>query len=506
MTLNPIFWLHARINGRKRSMVLIPVIYAGVVILFATLSFRVADAKRDYPQLYSTWLMFMTAAQGLFLLIVAPSLIRRSVQRDFDSGMMESHRLSPMSNLRIVLGYLTGAPMQALLLCGVSALLGSYFATQLGMLPGMGGRIGLGVTMLGWGTALASMLVLSAAVCAAVLLVAIATGGKTNVGLLILVGVFGGWFAVLFVPGLALLTGVFSGGTVFNLLTKPTATGNPAVIFSAAALQFVYFLIFVAACCGKLRHPERALLSLRLGTILLVTWGLTLVAGMAVVGSFSGMFPPLEDIGWAQVLASTAAFMLVALLPLIAAATDARAADTASAINRTRSGRATVLRLVPFLLALTTVGCMLLMRLFVVRWLAKLPPVELAAGLIASLVASALFFWTAFCFCYSLAALSIRMRVWVPLVVGAQLAGPLALESLARFVVHEMGNGHWPDAGYLAAMSPIGTFWTASYGSLVACGIGLVVQAAGAAIATVWARRIRRGLSLLSVPRARAIG
>ncbi len=505
MTRNPLFWLHLRIGGSTRTVVLVPVAYATAILFFAGLSLYLSS-RRDHPQIYATWLSIMTAAQAIFLLLLAPSAIRRSVQRDFESGMMESHRLTPMSNLRIVLGYLTGAPFLALLLCGVSAVFGSYFAARYGMTPGLGGSMGLGVTLLGWGTALGCMLVLAAAICAVVLLTAIATGGKTNlVGLILLIGIFGGWMAVMFIPGLALLSGVLSGGMLVGMFTKSAAVGNPAVIFSASGLQFVYFLIFLAACCAKLRHPERAVFSVGLGMILLLTWGLTLVAGMAVAGAYAWMFPPWKDADTPQVLASTAAFIVVALLPLVAAATDAHALDAAGALERRRSRAATRVRLVPPLLAVCTIACMALMQQFRIALHPSLPGWLVAAGLIASWLACALFFWGMFCFCYALLGLSVRLRIAVPLGVGVLLGGPLLLEGLAQFVVTELGGGRWPDAGYLSAISPVGTLAAAARGSLVVCGLGLVVQAGIAVGLTMWARRVRRGLSTLGVPTARRL-
>jgi len=168
MSLNPLFWLHLRIGGSARTNVIIAIAFTAVVIVFASISLYVAGmeagprgAAQAYARVNAVWLVIMTVAQGVFLLLLAPSAIRRAVQRDFDSGMIESHRLSPMSNLKIVLGYVTGAPIQALMLYALSLVFGSYFATRYALSTGLGGAIGLRVTLSAWCFAQGGMLVLA---------------------------------------------------------------------------------------------------------------------------------------------------------------------------------------------------------------------------------------------------------------------------------------------------------------------------------------------------------
>jgi hypothetical protein len=505
MSLNPLFWLHLRISGSPRTNVTIAVAFTAVVVLFAAISFYVAGteaglraAAQAYARVNAAWLVIMTVAQGVFLLLLAPSAIRRAVQRDFDSGMIESHRLSPMSNLRIVLGYMTGAPIQALMLSALSLVFGSYFATRYALSTGLGGTIGLRVTLSGWYLAQGAMLVLAAMVGAVVLLSALATRGKGNViGLLALIAIFGGWAVIAFVPGLALLTGVLSGGVLIELLTTGTVSGEPVVILNAAVLQFVFCVIFLAAACGKLRAPDRPLFSLRLGLILLCVWGFTLVAGMHGAPKHAWLFSEWRHYGHAQLIASTMAFMLVGLFPLIAAAVNLFHHDRAAAFGERRETQWHVTpKLVPPVLALLTALCLFLM-------FRGLDPEQLMSPTLrefgsrptrVAILSAILFsFWIDFNWIYFLAAHGRRMLVNVLIMLVLLKGVPLGLDSLISYIGRELAGLNWTGYGYLSGLSPIGTLMLAPNGG-TPVWVGVAFQAGLAFAATGLGRRARHRL------------
>ena len=281
MSLNPFYWLHLRISGSARTNVVIVSVFAAVIIAFYSISFSIVD-RNDAPSLNGTWLMIMTLAQAAFLLLLGPAAVRRAVQRDFDNGMIESHRLTPMSNLKVVLGYLSGAPVQAEMLYAVSLLFGIYFASRYALSPGLGGVVGLQATLLGVCFAQGCLLMLSLMICSMILLSALATRGKANViGIMVVVCLFGGWMAIAFVPGLSLLLGIMSGTVLFTVITKGQTGGDPSVIAAAALLQLLFSLIALRAACGQLRGLDKPLFSIRLGLLLLLVWGFTLVGGDA---------------------------------------------------------------------------------------------------------------------------------------------------------------------------------------------------------------------------------
>ena len=116
-----------------------------------------------------------------------PAAVRKAVLRDFQSGMIESHRLSPMSGPKIVIGYMTGAPVQSGCLLLASLLLGTAFAAHVA-------RDLSAVVLTGWYVMQGCLLCLAFMVAALSLLVALGTAGKVDVLTVgVLLVIFGGW-------------------------------------------------------------------------------------------------------------------------------------------------------------------------------------------------------------------------------------------------------------------------------------------------------------------------
>lgn len=504
MALNPLLWLHLRISGSARSNVTIAVAYTAVVIVFAGVSYYVAALEANprtvqqvYARINAVWLVIMTIAQGVFLLLLAPSAVRRAVQRDFESGMMESHCVSPMSNLKIVLGYLTGAPIQAFLLYALSLVFGSYFATRYALSPGLGGTIGLRATLSGWYLAQGCMLVLAAAAGALVLLTSLATRGKGNIiGVLALIGVFGGWVAIAFVPGLALLAGVLSGGVLIGLLTSAKIGGDPFVIVAATVLQSVFGVILLAAACRKLRAPDHPLFSIPLGLVLLVFWGFTLVAGMWVAPRHDWLFGEWRDYQVAQLISSTVVFMLIALFPLTAAAGGLFRHDRAASFGERKAGPSrSRLMLMPLVLGVLSALVLFLMSRAMAGELATGTRIAFEswltwAAIVAALVLS---FWTDFNWSYHLAVRGGRVVVGLLIMLVLLKGVPLLLDSAIKLFARELAEVEWGGYGYLTGLSPVGTLMLVPEGG-ARLWVGLIFQAALAGGATLLGRRACRRL------------
>ena len=76
MTINPLWWLHMRVTGRPRAYLYLALGYLAIVIVFTTISYRVytSSATQAKPgAFFSVWLMIVTGAQALFLLLLIPS-------------------------------------------------------------------------------------------------------------------------------------------------------------------------------------------------------------------------------------------------------------------------------------------------------------------------------------------------------------------------------------------------------------------------------------------------
>lgn len=469
---------HFRLAGGWRQNLAILIGYLGLVVFTATLFYRTAGPS-DFGQVSGALLGIVTGVQGLMLLLVAPGAIRNAVKRDFDTGMMESHRLTPLTGLSLVLGYLTGPTAQALMMYGMGLLVGGYFAGSYGQSIGF-----VGASVGGWYFSQLCLLPLALLIAALVLLTAVATRGKANLlAILVLGGVFSGWLVVHLVPGVALLMGVMSAGLLGKLVGLGAIGGSdPAVLGWAMLLQVAVALPLYAAACRKVRYPHRPAFSLFLGLALLAATAVCLATGMYYLGDYNQWTGWERQPQW-QTLGSVLTFMLVALLPLVAAATK----SSAPVAERARRVGTLVCHAVPALLALSTAGLLL-----VIVWTPDASVVSAECWPLV-LVALLLSFHTDFAVIRLAQRTGLSVFVallvdWIvlkilPVVVTS--AAAIAQELLGREVVV---------AGWLGGLSPLGTLldalrFTPTWPGLGFQGVVLVVLA-------VAALRLRRPLAV----------
>ncbi|MBI5866541.1 MAG: hypothetical protein HZB38_18905 [Planctomycetes bacterium] len=481
---NPLWWVHLQMAGRLRGLAILGGAFLAVIFLFHSLSYKLADA-RDAGKLSAVWLGIMTVAEGLFLLVLAPGAIRRAVQRDFQSGMIESHRLTPMSNWRIVLGYLIGPTAQAAVLFAAGLLVGTYFAAESAAGLQLGAALTARVWIGGWILVIATFLAVAIMFSSFVLLTGIATSGKTNViGVVIAIGVFGGWMVVFAVPGLGLLLGVFGGGALLDAIffRSGAVSVDPRTAMLTAPLQLVFAGIFLNAACGKLRRPERAIFGIWQAVVLLVVWGLTLVVGLAQLDTYAPLFGEFGSGASIQIICSIAAFMLVAFFASRAAAVDLLLADRAAAHGERPPAGHTRSRIgVPILLA----GLTWLALAAMIRW----TPAEVmdsavlgwTANRVALLSVCAAFFLSFaidFGWLYITAVWGMRPMICVLLLAVGLKAIPIVADLALFAAFTESSHSPWTGWGYLTALSPIGTLMLLNADLDNRLWIGLAVQAA----------------------------
>lgn len=481
MLLSPLTRVHFQLSGGWRHNALIVGVYVLLAFALSGLVYHNTPPD-DHAEVSRTFLMIIGAVQCVLALLLAPMAVRKAVLRDFQSGMIESHRLTPLSGLNLVVGYLTGPAAQSLLLIATGSVVGGYFAGHYGYALGFAG------TMIGgWYFSQFCLLTLALLVTMAVLLTALATAGKTSlVGLLVVVGVFGGWFFVALVPGLALLLGVMSAGLLLRIMGPPGPMGSdPAVLAWAVLLQIALSLVLIASACRKVRAPHEPAFNIPLGLLLLGVSGATLVAGWRFFGDFTWLFGS-EHRAQAQWLGSTVTFVLVALFPLVAAADRRWRRDRTAAL--TSSPAAPIVPhpdLMPVLLTLLAAGLMLLMSP------APLVREGRPAAELALLLALALSFWTDYVWVYvafarGMKVLGVLAVVWVGLKgVPLMIDGAFAL---VAEIMSDQGGIGWRFAG----LSPIGTLIVVVIDKGYVWA-GLVVQFVIAVFSTVVALRVRRG-------------
>ncbi len=482
MNWNPLLWVHMRLIG-KRSIVLMPAIVGVGIVILSAMSFNSVQGEADAWQIANFWQWLCCGAQALFLFLMAPSAVRRAVSRDTESGMLISHRLTPMSNTKIVVGYMTGPAAQLFLLVLVCMFLGAVFNAIIVIQKQQ--QTALTV----WAGIQSSMLCLSFMLMALMLLVSLVTGGKGNVitGLAVL-AFFGGVFLLQLVPGLALLFGVLN---LFSLLSLLGMTGGFTLTpLVGCVAQAAFGAIFFAACCRRIRQPEKSMFSLPLALLLSLMTGFTLVGGMLnpqLLQQLGNEFAtPM------QIVFSTATQALVTLFILSATATKAVTDDRRARYGEGRGSGAAWLGF-PLLSAAITILTMVAMATMrSVDAFLELRSIALlgAAFLAAAIVDYAILYW---------AAAAGRKGVIALIIILALRIGPLIVDGLLSIVRLVFSDGPEEFAYVFSGLSPFGTFMMlrGESGLLLS---GLIGQGALAAIALMLVRRTRARLTGAGLP------
>lgn len=493
--MNPLLWLHFRLVGVTNAL-----IYVGVFVLLviggAGISYRSAPATES-GRVSGIWLGIITAGQGLFLMIMLAAAVRRAVLRDFQTGMIESHRLSPLSGATLISGYLLGPPVQVWLLYCASLFFGTIFAGHYGY------SLGVNSVVPAWYFLQACMLTLSFMFTTLVLLTALGSSGKANViGLLVMVSVFGGWYVVTLVPGLALVLGLMSAETLFYAMSK-SQISDPKTVVVAATLQMLFGLIFFLAASRKVRVPERAMFSVVLGTILALLAGSTLVAGFGKDDTSTLMTRDFHMPVELQIIVSAAVFLLISFIPLISSAVDASLADRVSAFGEpVNVAQRRFLSFMPIVLGL--------MALLVVSGMCKLSGMfdrmelsvtETWPSLIAFrfmiFAAFTLSFWTDYQLLYVMATRGRGMIFVILLSCAILKILPFLLDLPVLAMVERSNVPISLSNGYFSGGSPIGTLTLLLVPGGKAIG-GLLFQLVIAVVATVLGARARMAIAPLA--------
>lgn len=499
--MNPLWWLHLRISGNVKSNLYLLLAYFGIVGLATTMSYNFLLEDRTNKAaiggFYSVWAGIISGAQAIFLLLLVPGAIKRAVQRDYQLGMVESLRLTPMSDTRVIIGYLIGPAIPPLLLFLPGLLMGAYFSMQAANNSGIGQALGTS-GVLGMWFGLMGLLLIGALMIASIsLLSAIAVREhKFNImGLLVAGSVLGGPVAVFVVPGLALLTGVMSGSILVSSLGRQVAMGDNASLATAALMQALFSLTFLAAAARRYRHPERPVFPLGLGLVLLSLTGLTLLLGIVHASGSTQWRSPIQD----QLAASLVAFMATGMFVLNAAAHDRLRFDRATRFDPARYRPLAVRRsLVPVLLTVASSLLVVLMvtvlhenRVSETLLLTMDEPYLWMAIVLAVLFAA----WFDYLLLYIGAAL--RWKTWIILLIswGVLKIAPVLIDRWVTETYHEIYavEGEvirWPLEQYLMACSPLGTIWL-TFDPCYQIGAGLAVQLALVMLAAWIARLVQ---------------
>ncbi|MBL8878300.1 MAG: hypothetical protein JNG88_04190 [Phycisphaerales bacterium] len=499
--MNPLVWLHYRLVGSTNALIFVG-IFALLVIGGAGISYRMAPAAQA-GQVSSVWLAIITVGQALFLGIAMPAAVRKAVLRDFQTGMIESHRLSPLSGFTLISGYLMGAPVQIWMLYGMSLLFGTLFSAHYGY------SLGVTTTVPAWYFLQACLLVLTFMITTLVLLIALGTSGKANIiGVIAMISVFGGWVVVGVVPGLALLIGLMSADAMYYSVTKGQVR-NAETVLIAAIVQAAFGTLYFMAAARKVRVPERAMFSVTLGTILAVLSGATLAAGFQLAPGSSTLFADWKTPPEIQVILSAGVLLLICYVPLISAAVDAALADRVRSFGEPiNASLRRFLSFMPIVLAMIALVALINMHdggIHSANPLDEYSPNSIRFFRVMTVVAIGLSFWTDYQLLYATAVIGRKPFVTVLLSVVILKVAPILLDVPIFIMAQEQGNRNALfSTGYFSGASPIGTVMLLLLPGGRPIG-GLIVQVLFALAATLLAFRARGSLAPIAAPLAQPI-
>lgn len=271
--------VHFNLLGGWRRAGLIAIGYSLALVLGLYL-FRRALPNLSTADFAAGFVHFLIVAQGLILVAGGSNAIYRAMLRDFDSRMLESHRLTPMANVAVICGYATGPTLQILFLALLNLLVGTVFSI-LAQKP-------LAV----WWGGNALMFLGAAVFWSFTIFLGLRSAKPLNpTVLMILVGGFG--LPVLAVPAVGSFLGVYP--IIAGLLI---AREDAAVPFGAVVLMSVFSLLLIAfwvhVSAAKYRRPDLPVLNGFRGLALLALWMLTAAVGVQLVHSAPQAIPGLS--------------------------------------------------------------------------------------------------------------------------------------------------------------------------------------------------------------------
>jgi hypothetical protein len=123
---NAMTWAHIRLRGGWRNILVVNIAYALIAtgVIYLIVRFVEASGSPIAVPLEASSKILL-AIQCLLLFVLAPMRVSASVRADFKSGIIESHRLMPLSPHGGTVGYILGSTTQTLNLYLVTLLVGA---------------------------------------------------------------------------------------------------------------------------------------------------------------------------------------------------------------------------------------------------------------------------------------------------------------------------------------------------------------------------------------------
>jgi hypothetical protein len=334
---NAIAWSQWRLLGGGKRIFSIVFAYAALLPV-VVLGFRYIIREPHLASFCHGALMALAAVQSLLLLGGCNS-IYRAINRDATTGMLESHRLSPMRALYVVVGYVVGPLLQILGLFVVGIIAGVVLIRI--------GITGIDLWLLG------NAYLLGVAIMAWTATVYLALVGKKpfNPSVVLLV-LFLSSALLMMVPAAGLATGVYAGVIAYRMMTGVDFLPGYATA-CVYWVMVVMTLIWGGGAVRKFRRPDWPAFGTVRAIGLLAIWLGISVLGAALLDSddvrdAANIFRdfPADVLMLVTMIAS----ILVAIVAVVSAV-DARFVAMRDSGPRYRGDRAPKI-LVPLLAAL----------------------------------------------------------------------------------------------------------------------------------------------------------
>jgi len=128
---NPIAWANFQLRGGLRNMLAVTAGYSVIIstVILATVHYNPLASA----QILVSWTMGLLGLQAGVLILFGCITVGAAVRLDHTSKMIESHRLMPTSAISAILGYLLGAPCQALSMALANFVIGAIVAHSAGV-------------------------------------------------------------------------------------------------------------------------------------------------------------------------------------------------------------------------------------------------------------------------------------------------------------------------------------------------------------------------------------
>jgi hypothetical protein len=292
--------------GGYRRLLIVTSVYLTLLTVVAGGVYQLMP-KADLPSFAPVGLNILTGIQALILILGGANALHRAAMRDYQTKMIESHRLTPMSSPGVVLGYLFGPTFGVLILfCGNVAF--GVVLTFMGRLPISAWLFG-NLLMLAGAVMLWSMAVF----------VGLRSAKPINLSaVLFIVGLFSA-SGIWVLPGLAALLGAYPLLMSFGVISGKTSLHAPSVaaVMSATLVLTVYWL---SAAAAKYRRPDLPALNAKRGLVLLVLWLVLGTGGIVAFKTLSGRmiqaWPGGGDPNQVQWIATMIIALAIAIIPL----------------------------------------------------------------------------------------------------------------------------------------------------------------------------------------------